>query len=153
MDGVGDNIVHLIVGSRIGVVVIIVNFELLVGVLDQPESVTFNPAYADVYGAGSSCFLQTFERFLDGRGELDDISEGVGPGFANSSLVFLHRFLNPVGLSYSCILAKTCDAANKTSPDQVDKRLGSFGSQVVEHKEGVFIDGIAFVPVQSSQVK
>ena len=97
--------------------------------------------------------MQTFNRFLDGRSELDDISEGVGPGLANSGLVFLHRFLNPVGLSNSCVLAKTCDAANKAGPNQVDKRLGSFGSQVVEHKEGVLIDGIAFVPVQGSQVK
>ena len=84
---------------------------------------------------------------------MDDVSEGVGPGFANSGLIFLHRFLNPVGLSDSCILAKTCDTANKAGPNQVDKRLGSFGSQIVEHKNRVLIDRIAFIPVQSSQVK
>ena len=49
VDGVGNYIVHLVMGSRIGVVVIIVDFELLVGVFDQSESVAFNTAYADVY--------------------------------------------------------------------------------------------------------
>ena len=153
VNGVGDNAVHLVVSSCVGVVAIIVDFELFVGILDQSESVAFDNADAYIYGAGPSCFLQTFNGVLDGRSELDDISEGVGPGFANSGLVFLHRLLNPVGLANSRILAKTCDAANKAGPNQVDKWLGTFGSEVVEHKKRILVDGIAFVPVQGSQVK
>ena len=153
VNGVRDNVIHLVVSSCVGVVVIIVNFELFMRILDQSESVAFDTANANIYGAGSSCFLQTFNRFLNGWSKLDDISEGIGPGFANSGLVLLHRLLNPVWLPNSCIFAKTCDAANKASPNQIDKRLGTFGSEVVEHKEGVLVDGIAFVPVQGSQVK
>ena len=49
VNGVRDNVIHLVVSSCVGVVVIIVNFELFVGILDQSESVTFDTADANVY--------------------------------------------------------------------------------------------------------
>ena len=66
VNGVRDNVIHLVVSSCVGVVVIIVNFELFMRILDQSESVAFDTANANIYGAGSSCFLQTFNRFLNG---------------------------------------------------------------------------------------